>query len=464
MTDVTAVILAAGHGTRMKSNLLKVLHPLGGKPMLGHLVDNCRAAGVGRLVVVVGVQQERVRSYLGDTVEYAEQEPQLGTAHAVMQAEPLLRDLQGDLLVINGDTPLLQPETLERFVAAHRESGAHASLLSALAEDPAMLGRVLRDAQGRFLRVVEYKDATPEQRAIREVNGGIYCFKLERFWDFLHQVQNQNAQQEYYLPDVFDLIQEAGLPVQAVPVATAEDVLAPNDRRQLAQAEAILRRRVLDRLMASGVTVVDPATTWVSAEARVGRDTVIYPFTFIEGQTTIGEECQIGPNARIIDCEIGPESRVEMSVVEQSRIGPRVRIGPFAHVRPGCDIGPEVELGNYAEIKKARLGAGVKMHHHGYLGDAEVGERVNIGAGVITSNYDGFNKFKTVIGPESFIGTNVNLVAPITIGKGSYIAAGSTVNRDVPEGALGIARSRQENKEGYAERLRARARKRKEQG
>ncbi|MCG0238644.1 MAG: bifunctional UDP-N-acetylglucosamine diphosphorylase/glucosamine-1-phosphate N-acetyltransferase GlmU [Firmicutes bacterium] len=463
MTDVTAVILAAGHGTRMKSKLVKVLHPVGGKPMVGHVVENCRQAGIGRIVVVVGVQQERVRAYLGDTVEYAVQDPQLGTAHAVMQAEPLLRSAAGDLLVINGDTPLLRPETIRRFVQAHRESGAHASLLTAVVEEPGMMGRILRDGAGRLVRVVEYKDATPEQRQIREVNGGVYCFRLEHFWEYLHKVDNNNAQKEYYLPDVFDRMQAAGLPVQAVPVATAEDVLAPNDRKELARAEAILRQRILDRLMAEGVTIVDPATTWVSAEARVERDTVIYPFTFIEGRSVIGEGCHIGPGTRIVNCEVGPETRIEMSVVEESRIGPRVRIGPFAHVRPGCDLGPGVELGNFAEIKKTRLGAGVKMHHHGYLGDSEVGEGANIGAGVITSNYDGYNKHRTIIGPGAFIGTNVNLVAPVTIGKDSYVAAGSTINRDVPENALAIARARQENKPGYAEILRARARARKEQ-
>lgn len=458
MANVTAVILAAGHGTRMKSDLLKVLHPVGGKPMLGHLVENCRKAGIGRIVVVVGVQQERVRAYLGDSVEYAVQEPQLGTGHAVMVTEPLLREATGDLLVLYGDNPFLWPEVIERFLNAHREAGVHASLLSAITDDPAMLGRIVREEHGRFVRVVEYKDATPEQRRITEVNSGIYCFKLERFWDCLRQVRNNNAQKEYYLPDVLDIYQAAGLPVQAAPAATAQEVLGPNDRKQLAQAEAVYRQRILDRHMAGGVTIMDPNTTWVGAEVEIAADVTLYPFTFVEGKTTIATGCVIGPMSRVHNCRLAEDVRIDMSVVEDSTIGSGVRIGPYAHVRPGCELGPGVELGNYAEVKKARLGPGVKMHHHSYIGDAEIGERTNIGAGVITSNYDGFNKWKTVIGPDSFLGTNVNLVAPLEIGAGGYVAAGSTVNRSVPPDTLAIARPKQENKEGYARILRERAR------
>lgn len=461
MAEVTAVILAAGHGTRMKSGLLKVLHPIGGKPMLGHVVTSCRQAGIGRIVVVVGVQQERVREYLGDSVEYAVQEPQLGTGHAVMVTEPLLRNATGDLLVLYGDNPFLSQEVMGRFLQAHRESGAHASLLSAVTGDPAMLGRILRDDQGRFLRVVEYRDATPEQRQLNEVNSGIYCFKLDRFWECLHQVRNDNAQGEYYLTDVLEVYQTAGLPVQAVPAASPEDVIGPNDRKDLARAEAVYRQRILDRLMAGGVTILDPNTTWVGAEVVMEPDVTLYPFTFIEGRTTIASGCVIGPMTRVVNCRIASGARVEMSVVEDSTIGPSVRIGPYTHVRPGCDLGPGVELGNFAEVKKARLGAGVKMHHHSYVGDADVGEGTNIGAGVITSNYDGVNKWKTLVGPDSFIGTNVNLVAPIEIGAGAYVAAGSTVNRNVPADALAIARPKQENKEGYARILRERARARK---
>lgn len=464
MAEVTAVILAAGHGTRMRSNLLKVLHPIGGKPMLGHVVENCRQAGIGRLIVVVGVQKERVREYLGDSVEYAVQEPQLGTGHAVMVTEPLLAGTSGDLLVLYGDNPFLSAAVIERFLAAHREAGAHASLLSAHTEDPAMLGRVLRDEQGRFLRVVEYKDATPEQRRITEVNSGIYCFKLDHFWESLRQVRNENAQKEYYLTDVLTVYRAAGLPVQAVAAASAEDVIGPNDRKQLAVAEAVYRRRILDRHLANGVTILDPNTTWVGAEVEIAQDVTLYPFTFLEGKTTIATGCVIGPMSRVINCRIGEGSRVEMSVVEDSTIGPGVRIGPYSHVRPGCDLGPGVELGNFAEVKKARLGAGVKMHHHSYVGDAEIGERTNIGAGVITSNYDGFNKWKTTVAEDAFIGTNVNLVAPIHIGAGAYVAAGSTVNKDVPADGLAIARARQENKEGYARILRERARSNKKQG
>ncbi|BDG62009.1 bifunctional UDP-N-acetylglucosamine diphosphorylase/glucosamine-1-phosphate N-acetyltransferase GlmU [Caldinitratiruptor microaerophilus] len=463
MSGVSAVILAAGLGTRMRSRLPKVLHPVGGRPMVGHVVEHCRQAGVDRVIVVVGAGREQVQAYLGDSVAYAVQEEQLGTAHALLQAEPLLDGARGDLLVLYGDTPLLRPEVVKRLLEAHRESGASATVLTAHVQDPGSFGRVIRGPDGTLARIVEFKDATPEERAVREINAGVYCFRLEGFFQHLRRVP-RGPQGEFYLPDVLPLLMAAGGRVEAVAAAEEEDVLAPNDRRQLAQAEAILRRRVLDRLMESGVTVVDPATTWVSAEAEVGPDTVLLPFTFLEGRTRVGRDCVIGPGSRVVDSTIGDRSRVEFSVVESSRIAEDVRIGPYAHVRPGCEIGPGVELGNYAEVKKARLGPRVKMHHHGYLGDVEVGEAANIGAGVITSNYDGVNKFRTVIGPGAFVGTNVNLVAPLTVGEGAYVAAGSTVNQDVPPGALAIARARQENKEGYAARIRARARVRKEPG
>lgn len=457
MSAVTALVLAAGQGTRMKSALPKVLHPVGGKPMIGHVVDTCRRAGIGHIVVVVGVQREKVMAYLGESVEYAFQEEQLGTGHAVLQAQAVLGQAQGDLLVLFGDAPLLRAEAVEALLAAHRQAGAHASILTAEVPDPGMLGRVVRDSAGRFVRVVEYKDATPAERAIHEVWSGAACFRLDGFWDFLRQIRNENAQREYYLLDVLPLMQAAGRVVQAVCAADADDVLAPNDRRELARAEAVFRRRILDRLMLSGVTVMDPETTWVSAEAEIAPDTVLLPFTFIEGKTAIESGCVIGPMTRVVGSRIGAGARIEMSVVEESTVGPGCRIGPYAHLRPGCELGPGCEVGNYAEMKNVRAGAGVKMHHHGYLGDAEVGERANIGAGVITSNYDGVRKHRTVIEAGAFIGTNANLVAPVRIGAGAYVAAGSTINRDVPADALAIARARQENKEGYASRLRARA-------
>lgn len=455
MGQVTAVILAAGHGTRMRSNLIKVMHPLGGKPLIGHVVDNCRKAGVDRIVVVVGHQKERLMEYLGNRVEYAVQEPQLGTGHAIMQARPLLEGVTGDLLVILGDNPFTDPDLIGRFLRSYRESGAAAALLTAEVSDPGMLGRIIRKPDGSFDRVVEFKDATPQQRAIREVNSGIMAFQLPAFWDFLAQVDNNNAQQEYYLPDVMPLIQQAGLKVVALPEATEAEVVAPNDRKEMARAEAVLRQRILDRLMAAGVTIIDPATTWVSEEATIGQDTVLHPFTFIQGPSVIGANCVIGPSARVVNCTVADGVQIDMSVVEESRIGPGCRIGPFAHVRPGCDLGPGNEIGNYAELKKTRTGENMKMHHHSYLGDAVVGNGVNIGAGVITCNYDGVRKHQTVLEDGAFIGTNVNLVAPITIGQSGYVAAGSTVSENVPPDALAVARARQVNKEGYAARLRS---------
>lgn len=456
MLNMAAVIVAAGQGTRMKSDLLKVMHPIAGRPMLGHVVDNCRKASINRIVVIAGFQRDRVFEYLGDTVSYAIQEPQLGTGHAVLQAESVLADTQGDVLVIYGDNPLVGADLITRLVSAHREAGAAATLLTAQVSNPGHMGRVLRDSHGCFQRVVEFRDATPAEQGVKEIASGIYVFRRPDLFQMLWQIKPANAQGEYYLPDVLDVFQKRGDVVQAVNIASADDVLAPNDRRQMADAEAVLRRRILEQLMDSGVTVVDPAHTWVGADVSVGRDTTLLPGTHLESDTIIGERCVIGPGTRIVGSRIGSGSSVEMSVVEQSRVAEGCRVGPFAHLRAGCELGRGVEIGNYAELKNARVGPGVKIHHHSYLGDAEVGQQANIGAGVITCNYDGSRKHRTEIEDGAFIGTNVNLVAPIRIGKGAYVAAGSTVTSDVPAGALAIARTRQENKQGYVARLRSR--------
>lgn len=453
----TAVILAAGHGTRMKSDLPKVLHPIGGKPMLGHVLDHCRRAGVDRMIVVVGYQKERVQQYLGNAAETVVQEPQLGTGHALLQAQPLLQQARGDVLVLMGDTPFLGPEVLQRLLAVHREAGAAATLLTATVDQPGRLGRIVRDDGGLFQRVVEYKDAGAQEREIREVNSGVGVFGLDDIWWALAQVRNQNAAGEYYLPDVVPILQGRGRTVQAVSLADAADVLAPNDRRDLARAEALWRERVVARWQDAGVTIIDPLSTWIGPDVEIGRDTIVYPGTFLEGNTAIGENCIIGPQARVVDSFVGEGTRIEMSVVEASRVGTGCRIGPFAHLRAGCDLGPDNEIGNYAELKNTRTGIGLKMHHHGYVGDTVIGDRVNIGAGVITSNYDGVAKHVTTIDDDAFVGTNVNLIAPVHIGRSAYVAAGSTVNQNVPADALALARARQVNKEGYASRLRARA-------
>lgn len=471
--ELTAVILAAGYGKRMKSRLVKVMHPVGGKPMVGHIVSAARAAGAGRIIVVVGHGAEQVRSYLGDTVEYALQAEQLGTGHALMQAEGLVAGATGNLLVLNGDCPLMSSETLKSLVSEHVSHGQAATVLAAVAPDPTGLGRILRAPDGTLARIVEHKDATEAERAIREINAGIYCFRLQGITDrqgqphtlfeLLRTLKQANAQGEYYLTDIVATLADLGQRVAVATTDDAESVLGINDRRQLAQAEAALRQRILEHWMDEGVTILDPQTTYIDADVHIGKDTTVYPFTFVRGATTIGEGCSIGPHTSVLACRVGDGVHIEQSVVEESTIGDGCRIGPYAHLRPNCVLGKDVEVGNYAELKKTRLGDGSKCHHHSYLGDAVVGANANIGAGVITCNYDGVAKHVTHIGDSAFIGTNVNLVAPISVGNNGYVAAGSTVTRDVPADALAISRSPQENKEGRARVLIDRARRRKQQ-
>lgn len=453
LSSPIAVILAAGHGKRMRSELLKVLHPVAGRPMVEHVLRAAEAAGIARRIVVIGHQGERVRAVLGDRVEYAWQSDQRGTGHAVMAASDLLRGVEGDVVVLYGDNPLLDGETIRDLLAEHRRAGADATALTAVMPNPSGLGRIVRDGAGRFVRVVEEKDATPAEREIREVMSGVFCFRLPGLLEQLGRLTPDNAQGELYLPDVFERWQEAGGRVAIHVASDHRVVIGPNTRRGLAEAEAVMRDRVLERLMEQGVTVVDPASTWVQDPVEVGQDTVLEPFTFLWGHTRIGRRCRIGPGARIVDSVVGDDVTVDLSVLEESEIGEGARVGPFAHLRPGTRVGPRAEIGNFVETKQAVLGEGVKAHHHSYLGDVTIGDRSNIGAGVVTVNYDGVRKHRTEIGTGAFVGCNANLVAPVSIGAGSYVAAGSTVNQDVPPDSLAIARARQVNKEGYARRL-----------
>lgn len=465
MSEVTAILLAAGHGTRMKSNLIKVMHPIAGKPMIGHTVDNALRAGLTDLVVVVGFQQDRLRAYLGDRVQYAVQSEQLGTGHAVLQAADAIRAKQGgQVLVMLGDNPFLGPDAIRRLLDRHRTTGSRATLLTARVSNPTGLGRVVRDQQtGRFLCVVEEKDATPEQRKINEIWTGVVVFQRDGLVDLLNRLDNKNAQREYYLPQTVEILIRDGAFVDAALEASEDEAIAPNNRVQLAEAESRLRWRILERHMLEGVTIVDPKSTFIDEEVEIGPDTTIWPFTFLQGKTRIGSECKIGPGSTIVNSTIADRNRIEQSVVEESYVGPDCRIGPMAHLRPGCELEGEAEVGNYAELKKAKLARGVKCHHHSYLGDVTVGERANIGAGVITSNYNGVQKFHTHIGKQAFIGTNVNLIAPTQIGDGALIAAGSSVDKEVPPNALAIERAEKRIIEGGAERLRAKYRAQKEQ-
>ena len=453
MSNRYAVILAAGQGTRMKSKLYKVLHPVCGKPMVQHVVDQITKLDVKEIVTITGHGAEMVQTQLGELSQYALQKEQLGTAHAVMQAQSLLEGKEGITIVVCGDTPLIKAETMEALFKHHEELNAKATILTAKIDNPTGYGRIIRNEKGLVEKIVEHKDASEEERTINEINTGTYCFDNQALFQALKNVSNDNVQGEYYLPDVIEILKKQGEIVTAFQTDEFEETLGVNDRVALAEAERIMRSRINETHMRNGVTIIDPANTYIEADVQIGQDTVIYPGTMIKGQSVIGTECVIGPNSEIDACEIGNETVIRQSAAFNSSIGSNVNIGPFAHIRPDSKILDEVKIGNFVEIKKAVFGKGSKASHLSYIGDAEVGSDVNIGCGSITVNYDGKNKFLTKIEDGVFIGCNSNLVAPVTIKKGSYVAAGSTITKNVPEEALAIARAKQVNKEGYVERL-----------
>lgn len=414
--------------------------------MLQYVLDAARQLGVERPLVVVGHGAELVEQEIGSGVDYVRQEEQRGTGHAVLIARDRLSALSGDLLVLYGDTPLLKGATLERLTRHHREEKADATILTAVLPDPTGYGRIVRESEtGAVLRIVEERDASPVERTYREINTGIYCFSLPMLLAVLDRLQPINAQGEYYLTDAIALIREAGGRVSALATDDPEEVQGVNSREQLAQVEAVVRREKRRALMASGVTIVDPASTFVDAEVEIGRDTVLHPFVWLEGRTRIGEECTVGPQTRIRESELGDRVTVQFAVLDQASVAGDVTIGPFAYLRPGARIEQGAKVGDFVEIKNSRVGAGSKVPHHSYIGDADIGEGVNIGAGTITCNYDGERKHRTVVGNGSFVGANTNLVAPVRVGEGAYVASGSTITEDVPPGALGIARGRQRN-------------------
>jgi len=443
--QLAAVVLAAGKGTRMKSATVKVLHQVCGRAMIEHILTAVQETGVQKTVLVIGQQGEQVLELLGSKVEFTRQDEQLGTAHALMQARPNFEGYEGDVLVVCGDTPLLRPQTLAELCRRHRTGKNAATVLTAILDHPAGYGRVIRNAGGMVQKIVEQKDAAPDELAVREINTGVYCFRGSGLFEALATLRPDNAQGEYYLTDIIGYYVDRGEPVGAVVVDDPAEITGVNDRCQLAVAEKILRRRVLERVMLSGVTVLDPDNTYIDTTVSIGMDTVIYPFTFVEGKSKIGENCIIGPSSRLQDAELGCRVTVRNSVVVGSSVGDGCNIGPFAYVRPGCVLGREVKVGDFVELKKTCLGDGTKVPHLSYVGDADVGRAVNIGAGTITCNYDGEKKSVTRIGDGAFIGSNTNLVAPLEVGAGAVTGAGSTITRDVPPGALGVARDKQKN-------------------
>lgn len=453
---ILGIVLAGGQGKRMKSKLYKVMHPVCGKPLVGHVMDVLDEINTDRKVVIVGHGAEAVKAYLGDRAEYALQTEQLGTGHAAMQAEHLLEDEEGIALITFGDTPLIQAESLSEMIRLHRESSAAASVMSARLDQPFGYGRIIRNAEGHVTGIVEQKDCTPEQREIQEINTGICCFDKRKLFQALKQVTNDNAQKEYYLTDVIGILSRQGEKIVGYCVADASEGMGINDRVQLAEAEQALRTRINRRHMLNGVTMIDPSHTYIEKDVQIGSDTIIQPGTVIRGCTVIGEQCIIGPHADITDSTLGDQVSIQHSVLLEAEVGAETTVGPYAYLRPGARLGRNVKIGDFVEIKNATLGEGTKVSHLSYVGDASVGTNVNIGCGAITVNYDGFNKNLTEIGDDAFVGSNVNLIAPVKIGAGAYVVAGSTITHEVEPGDVAIARERQTNKPGYADKLRQR--------
>ena len=457
---IAAVILAAGKGTRMKSELVKVMHHLAGKPMITYPVAAARGAGAGRVALVAGHQADRVREYFaGDPgIAIALQEEQLGTGHAVACAGGFLAGCDGDVLILCGDVPLITDETLRSLVDVHAEQGGAVTVLTARVPDPFGYGRVIKDAAGQVLKIVEQKDATPAEREVDEINSGIYCVNAAFLRDAVTRIGNDNAQKEYYLTDIIGLATGQGLPCYTCTVADCTEVMGVNDRVQLAAAGAVLRRRINEALMLSGVTIIDPTATYIEQGTVIGRDTIVYPNTVIGGGTVIGEGCVIDQSVTVRGCRLADRVHVKAgSVLEDSEVASDAAIGPMAHLRPGTVLGAQVKIGNFVETKKAVIGEGSKASHLTYLGDCFIGSDVNVGCGTITCNYDGRKKHVTVIEDGVFVGSDVQFVAPVKVGQNSLIAAGTTVTVDVPPDSLALARVPQVNKEGWVSRQAAKA-------
>ncbi|EMF0222724.1 bifunctional UDP-N-acetylglucosamine diphosphorylase/glucosamine-1-phosphate N-acetyltransferase GlmU [Enterococcus hirae] len=448
-----AIILAAGKGTRMKSKLYKVLHPVSGQPMVEHIINRVSETNPDQIITIVGHGAEQVKAQLGERSEYALQAEQLGTGHAVLQAASFLQGKEGTTLVISGDTPLLTTETLNNLFEYHQGKNASATILTAQAEDPTGYGRIIRDHIGIVEKIVEQKDTTPEEALVQEINTGTYCFDNQALFEALNKVGTDNAQGEYYLTDIIEILKDAGKTVAAYQTEDFDESMGVNDRIALAKANELMRQRINKMHMVNGVSFVDPATIYIDAGVEIGSDTVIEAGVQLQGKTVIGSDCVIGAHSRIVDSVIEDHVVVEHSVIEKSLVKSHADVGPFAHLRPKAEIGEGVHIGNFVEVKNAEIGKNTKVGHLTYVGDATLGEEINVGCGVVFVNYDGKNKHRTTIGDHSFIGSNANIIAPVEIAKNTSVAAGSTITEDIPEYAMAIARARQVNKEEYAKKL-----------
>ncbi|MFB3887051.1 MAG: bifunctional UDP-N-acetylglucosamine diphosphorylase/glucosamine-1-phosphate N-acetyltransferase GlmU [Thermodesulfobacteriota bacterium] len=456
MEGIATIILAAGKGTRMKSDLVKVLHPLLGLPMLSYTIAlSLKEIKSEKTIAVIGHQADQIQERFKDSrIQFALQEKQLGTGHAVLQAVPFLKKFTGTVLILCGDVPLVRGETLHSFINHFRQNDSTLSVLTTVVENPFGYGRILKDPEGWLEKIVEEKDASEKERMIREINTGIFCVKAPFLTEGLREIGHKNAQGEYYLTDLVEIARRRSLRCSAHQVTDSQEVMGINTRVDLAIANEVLRQEKMKDLMLSGVTVVDPKTTYVDKKAEVGKDTILYPNCFIRGETRIGGRCIIESNSDISDSQIGDEVTIRSScVIEESKIDKGAIVGPFAHLRPLSEIKTNAKIGNFVEVKKSVIGRGTKANHLSYIGDSILGKDVNIGAGTITCNYDGFEKHQTIIGDRVFVGSNVELVAPVKVEEDASIGAGTTVTKDVPVGALAISRVKQKNIEGWNKKM-----------
>ncbi|HDK7176774.1 TPA: bifunctional UDP-N-acetylglucosamine diphosphorylase/glucosamine-1-phosphate N-acetyltransferase GlmU [Clostridium botulinum] len=447
-----AIILAAGKGKRMKSSMPKVVHKVCGKEMVNHVIDNVRKANIKDVNLVIGKGSETVKEHTKDrNVTYSMQEEQLGTGHAVICAEEFLRDKKGTVAIFTGDAPLITNETIQELFKFHNNGEFAATLISSTVQDPTGYGRIIREASGEVKKIVEHKDCNEEELNVNEINSGMYCFDIEVLLTSLKSLNNDNSQGEYYLTDVIEIIKKSEEKVGAI-VVPYEEIMGVNSRVQLSEAETVMRKRINHKHMVKGVTFIDCKSTYIDVDVEIGHDTIIYPGCVIQGNTTIKEECTLYSNSRICNSVIESGVIVENSVILESHVGEGTTVGPFAYIRPESKIGKSARIGDFVEIKKSTIGDNTKVSHLTYIGDAEVGSKCNFGCGTVVVNYDGQKKQKTIIGNNSFIGCNTNLISPVKVNDNTYIAAGSTITKEVPEGSLAIARSKQINKEGWLDK------------